>query len=138
MMARRPAAFDSSRPQTDTPPVPKNIAVSPDLAPPATNSAFQAVTAAQGRVEACSSVNEGGVAANADSAKTRSVDSTPSVAAPGAMRVVAGVTSPSIQSGKNEPITRSPGAKRVTALPTSITSPAASAAGMTGSEAPCR
>ncbi|MNV68292.1 hypothetical protein D3C71_1611310 [compost metagenome] len=137
-MARSPAALASCRPQTDTPPVPRNNAVCPALAPPATNSAFQAVTAAQGRVEACSSLNEAGVATNAVSAKTRSVDRTPSVAAPGAIRVAAGVASPSIQSGKNAPITRSPGAKRVTALPTSITSPAASDAGMTGPDAPCR
>ena len=131
-MARRPAALANCRPQIETPPVPSSSAVWPARARPATNSAFQAVTAAHGRVAACSSDSASGIATSECSEKTTSLASTPSLAAPGARAVLAGVGSPSIQSGRKAPMTRSPALKRVTPAPTASTSPAASEAGTTG------
>jgi hypothetical protein len=108
MITRAPISFANWSAKSDTPPVPCVSTTSPGLTAPLTARAFQAVTAAQGKVAACSSVRCSGTRTSPSSCSATNSANMPSISPPSAVRALAGVSSPSSQPCMKQPATRSP------------------------------
>src|SRR4051812_12554590 len=126
-MTRAPRSLANCAANSDTPPVPKVTTVSPARTP---DSAFHAVTPAQGSVAASANDRCRGIGTSALCGSTTNSASMPSSEPPSWGRC-SGPNGPSSQLGNKPAVTRSPTRACRTPGPSATTSPAPSDTGTT-------